>query len=241
MAERRKVFGELERKQILDKSCRALWNDTGQEALQYLRDCRNIPETVIKKFQLGYVPHWVKYKDSRHELAGRITIPIINQYEDLIAFASRDWRDGSGLKHWHESFKKGIYLYGLNIAKRFIFYSGKAIIVEGEFDVLSLYSKGIKTAVGFLGSAPQMQQIALLSRYCRKIYIAFDMDKAGVSAAKKMKKMIHEYKFREIFDLDIYIVNLPEGSDPDEFVQKYGKESFISLCENSEDKVDSVI
>jgi len=233
----RKLLPEVERKKIVELSQHELKTKEGKKAYEYLKEERKITDKIIEEFRIGYIPNWVtNLHDDKHEFAGRIIFPIYNQYDELVALSSRDWRQDTGMKFFHEMYRKRNYLYGLNVAKKNILQNKKAIVVEGEFDVLSLHSVGIDCAVGMLGSSFHLEQISLLSRYCQYIYMSFDGDSAGAESMKKVSLLCSQRNFRSMFDLSLIPSILPEKVDPDEFVHSYGAKKFIELLIKSKNE-----
>ncbi len=217
---------------MLQATKKMLWNDENKEALKYLIEERRLSEETIKEFEFGYCPEWVE----DYRLAGKIILPIFDSYGELVAVSTRV---PYTKKFWHESFYKGIYLYGLHIAKQSIIENKSTIVVEGEFDVASLHSFGIKNIVGCLGSTLGMIQIAMLARYCEDIYILFDGDPEGKASINRIIKDIVGKEIPQFSkkpkSINIIPVYLPESLDPDDFVFKYGKEKLIELLNNSKE------
>ena len=215
-----------------------LKTEEGKEAYSYLREVRKVSDKTIEEFRIGYVPQWVTNSfDDRHEFAGRIIFPIYNQYDELVALSSRDWRKDSGMKFFHEAYRKRNYLYGLNVAKKNILQNKKSIVVEGEFDVLSLHSAGINCTVGMLGSSLHIEQISLLSRYCQYVYLPFDGDNAGDESLKKTMDLYNQRNLKNSFDLIFVPVILPPKVDPDDFVNNQGSKKFVDLLLKSKNEI----
>lgn len=230
----RTKFPEAERNNILEFSQKFLYEKEGEEALDYLKNKRGFSQSIIEKFCFGYIPFDIRCDDGgRHELSGRITIPIFNQYGDLVAFSSRDWRKDAYMKFWHEAYNKSFYLYGLNLSKRDILREKKAILVEGEFDVAFLHGCGFTYSVGLMGTCLDLHQISILSRYCKDFYIVLDGDKAGKLAAEKIKSIEKEYELNKYYDINMIPVRLPDKNDPDDFIKNNGVQKFSELLENS--------
>ena len=199
-----------------------------------MRDVRGISDDVIDKFQIGYVPHWVKnLHDDKHEFAGRIIFPVFDQSGELIALSSRDWRESAGMKFFHETYKKRNHLFGLDVAKESILKYNKAFVVEGEIDVFKLHSHNMCCTVGMIGSVLHLEQIALLSRYCQNIFLVFDGDDAGKAAIEKAMKLSSEKEMPKAYDIYMIPVYLPDKSDPDDFVSKNGAKKLIELLKQS--------
>ena len=200
-----------------------------------MRDERGLSDDVIERFQIGYCPSSVE-----HELSGRIITPIFDPYGNLVALSTRHLDRKKDF--WHESFDKHFYLYGLHLAKSSIVMSQKAILVEGEFDVAYLHSKGATMTVGCCGSAFSVFQASLLGRYCSEIYLVFDSDvskKPGVlgSGQRAMKRAM-EMQAEILRDMKFIPVLLPYGKDPDDFVKEHGIQSFSELLKESKENVE---
>jgi len=114
-------------------------------------------------------------------------------------------------------------LFGLNVTYQEILRTRKAIIVEGNFDLLRLYENGVKNAVALLGSKLSLEQLSLLTRFAEEIVIATDGDKPGQDCAEKISKMCDEN------GISHRRINLPDGSDPDSFVKNNGADAFLRL------------
>jgi len=233
----RNQIPELERYKILQVSQEELFSGEpeSQEALNYLIKVRKFDRETLEKFSVGYMPSRIRNcLGETHELAGRIMLPIKNQYGDLVAFSSRDWRQGCHRPFWHESYQKGCYLYGLDVAKSSIIKNKKAILVEGEFDVIKLHQYDISCSVCVNGSAPQLHQIALLRRYCKEMYLTFDSDEAGLTAIRRLQKVpIAKFFNRAFLDVRLIPVFLPKGMDPDDYIKADGRKAFIDVLKKS--------
>jgi len=230
----RQKLEDLERIKLVDKAKSVLYEDCGKEALDYLKTIKGLTDKIIKTFSIGYVPPYEQnINGDPHEFAGRIIIPIYNQYRELIALSSRDWRENAYQKFFHETFEKKFYLFGLNYAKNDIVKRNKTILVEGEADVMVSHQFGLNCTVGLMGSAPQIHHISLLSRYCREIYTVLDGDTSGRETTKKILKMEKEYRFQSIYDVIIIPVYLPEKKDPDDFLRENGVKSYINLLKEA--------
>lgn len=218
----RKTFLEWEREKIVLAAKKSLRQEEGIKALQYLKEERGFTDEIIDKFNFGYCPEKIN-----HQVRGRIISPIYETYGDLIALSTRHLDKNNSMKFWHESFDKGMYLYGLYYAKDFMFKTKKAIIVEGEFDVAYFHSKGFKMTVGVCGSAFTLFQISLLSRYCSEIYLIFDGDEAGRISTKRSLNIFKEYNLSN-YGLNFIPIYLPQGKDPDEYLREIGFNEMIN-------------
>lgn len=157
---------------------------------------------------------------------GRLMFPIFNESGKVVAFGGRIlYEDEKGAKYINSPeskvYNKSKILYGLNFAKEAIRANDRVIIVEGYMDVISLYQAGVHNVVASSGTALTEDQVRLLSRYTKNIILLFDADFAGIKAAKRGIEIILEA------GLDLNIVSLPEGEDPDSIVKLEGKDGFI--------------
>ncbi|MBK6875725.1 MAG: toprim domain-containing protein [Ignavibacteria bacterium] len=156
---------------------------------------------------------------------GRLIFPIYNESGKVVAFGARKlFDDDLGGKYINSPetrlYSKSRVLYGLNFAKDNIRYSDSVILVEGYMDVIALHRHGIKNVVASSGTALTEDQVKLISRYTKKVYVLFDSDTAGISAAKRGTEIILQG------GLDLDVVTLPESEDPDSFLAKEGKQEF---------------
>jgi DNA primase len=115
---------------------------------------------------------------------------------------------------------KGRNLFGLHLTRDEIRRNGFAILVEGFLDLIVPYQFGIRNVAASLGTALTSDQVKLLSRFARKVLVNYDGDQAGVQAAKKAIEILLAE------DLEVKILVLPEGADPDEFLRKSGASEY---------------
>jgi DNA primase len=233
----------------------------------YLRK-RNIDEKVAEEFGIGYslnkwdslLNHFLEegnFKPEELEKAGllikrenekegyydrfrgRLMFPIFNESGKVVGFGGRKLlEDDPGGKYINSPetrlYNKSRILYGLNFAKDHIRYADSAILVEGYMDLISMHRHGIKNVVASSGTALTEEQVKLLSRYTKKIYVLFDADTAGVSAAKRGTEMILQG------GLDLDVVTLPEGEDPDSFLGSKGKEEFEKQIKSGKSVIEFI-
>lgn len=161
----------------------------------------------------------------------RIIFPIINTSGKVIGFGGRTLNKDGIPKYLNSPesliFSKKNNLYGLNVAKQGISKRDTVVLVEGYMDVISLHQRGIDYAVATLGTALTENQAKLLRRYTRNIVFAYDMDSAGRAATMRGIEILKKQ------DLNIKIMKLPEGKDPDEYIKKYGREEFEARVRES--------
>lgn len=165
-------------------------------------------------------------------LAGYITFPLYNQYNELIGFSGRPPLDNAVVKergmrkYWHTKIDKKNFLFGLNLAKREVQELESIIVVEGQFDSITAVQSGIKNIVSTQGTALTENQVILLERYAKKAYVLFDTDEAGTKAIEQLSK----YSNRQVGLIPRRLPDI-EGKkqDPDSYIKEYGKEAFLKI------------
>lgn len=221
--------------------------------LAYLTD-RQISLDTIRKFQLGYsgsprdlifalknsgfssdfiIESGLFVSESRDKFYGRITFPIANTMGHTVGFTARVLTDA--LPKYLNSpashiFDKSSILYGLHLAKQAISKTGEVFIVEWQMDTIALHQANIDNAVGISGTALTKEHIRLLRRFAKTVYLALDSDNAGVKATfSSIENLLNE-------DLEIRIIHIPNGKDPDEYIKSGG--DFLSLRSSSLSVID---
>ena len=165
----------------------------------------------------------------------RVIFPIINSNDKVIGFGGR--AIGDAMPKYLNSQESSIFLkknnlYGLNLTRKEISAEDRAIIVEGYMDLISLYQAGIKNVAASLGTALTDNQARLLCRYSKNIVMAYDSDQAGINAAIRGISVISEAGGKAS------VMNVTDGKDPDDFVNKHGKAEFLKLAYNAASGTD---
>ncbi len=168
---------------------------------------------------------------------GRLIFPIHTQKGRVVGFGGRILQPGAKTAKYINSPESPIYskrkiLYGLFFAQEEIRRLGKAILVEGYMDVISLYQNGIKNVVAASGTSLTEEQARLLSRFSRNIVVIFDADEAGERAAKRSIEILLKANF------DVRLLNLPEGEDPDSYIKNHAPDDFRELVNSAKNFVD---
>ena len=217
---------------------------------------RAIPGEIISEFKLGYAPdEWdgltkalrekkispetalqagllIPRKTEGHydRFRNRVMFPIFDMRSQIVGFGGRVL-DQSLPKYLNTPetpvFQKGELLYGLHVAYSRIRESGRVVIVEGYTDVLALIKHGFRGAVATLGTALTRDHIRKLKGYAREAVVVFDPDAAGTAAAMKSLSFFLDE------GMPARVLSLPDGEDPDTFVNKSGLEAFQALLERS--------
>jgi DNA primase len=216
-------------------------------ALHYFRQ-RGLRDETIRRFGLGYAPD---YRDlllqrarakghspellkkvglssqdgSRDFFRGRVMFAIHNLAGKVAAFAGRTMSSDKTQPKYINSPETEIYvknrtLYGLHQAKKAIRQHDECILVEGYMDVISLSQAGIENVVASSGTSLTEGQLQLIKRNTDNLKILYDGDPAGIRAALRGLDLALEQ------DLNVRLVLLPPGEDPDSYVQKIGPEAF---------------
>ena len=164
---------------------------------------------VARDTGLGYVNKIGKLNDF---FQSRILFPIFDASGAPIAFGGRKMPDAEGPKYKNSAesklYSKSRTLYGLNWAKTGIVTAGEVIVCEGYTDVIGFHRAGLARAVATCGTALADEHFRTLKNFARRIVLAYDADNAGQSAAEKF------YAWEKTYEIDIYVVSLPEGADP---------------------------
>lgn len=220
--------------------------------LSYFKQ-RGFNESTLKKFQIGYAPasgfalkedleqnsYEVEYAKKlglintydKDFFKDRVMFPIQNISGKVIAFAGRTLRSGKKIPKYINSPESEIYekrkvLYGLYQAKDSVRKEEECILVEGYTDVMSLHQAGIDNVVATSGTALTSDQVRLIKRFANEVTVLYDGDKAGISAAMRGLRIILAQ------DMSVKVVMLPEGEDPDSFVQAKGKAATLEFLQN---------
>ena len=233
-------------------------SDAGAPAQDYaLR--RELTPATVKKFGLGYAPDtWDSLTKAMKELGyseglmlqaglvrkgkkggvydtfrNRLMFPVFDVRGNVIGFSGRILGDGEP-KYMNSPetpvFNKSKNLFGLNLAKKTKL--GYIILCEGNVDVVALHQAGFDNAVASLGTSLTPEQARLISRYVSEVVIAYDGDSAGQKATARAISIL------EKLDVKVRVLTMSGAKDPDEYIKKFGADSFRKLLEQSEDHTD---
>lgn len=241
---------------------KTLHSAAGNSARGYLLR-RGLNEETVKRFSLGYAtPAWTNLRDffQRRGIAldlvcqagliiakngdyydrfrGRLIFPIFNSTGAVVAFGGRSL-DDSVPKYLNSPetpvYTKGKNLYGLFLTREAIRARDLVVLVEGYFDLLSLWSAGIENCVATLGTALTVEQVDLVRRFTRNVVVLFDSDEAGQKAMRRSLELFLAS------GVQARVLVLPEGDDPDSFVRTHGKASLASKIDEAYPLVDYFI
>jgi DNA primase len=215
----------------------------GWDTLQKHLAAKQVLPTVAERLGLVGAGERGRYDFFRD----RVMLPVLDRQKRPLGYSSRLMDPEAKDRKYVNSpdsplFHKKENLYGLHAAQSAILRTGRAVIVEGNFDVLSLHGAGIEETVAPMGTALTAEQVRLLTRAgARQLILVFDGDKAGIRAGEKAIPMAAEAGlFYAEADADVRIVRL-RGVDPDEFIRKDGAEAFEALLESARPLLDHLI
>lgn len=254
---------------IINKFAQEFFTDTllntedGRDiALSYLQS-RGFTEDTIKKFQLGFNPEsrdsfakaataaqystelllktgLVVQRDDRLQdnYRGRIIFPIHNQSGKVLGFGARIIKSNDRAPKYintpeNEIYIKSKILYGSYFARQAIDKANECLLVEGYTDVISLHQAGVENVVASGGTSLTTDQLRLIKKYSNNLTIVYDGDSAGIKAALRGLDLALEER------LDVRLVLIPDGEDPDSFVNKVGAADFRKFV--AENKKDFII
>jgi DNA primase len=226
--------------------------------LSYLRE-RGLRDDTIEKFQLGYC---LEQRDAMTQAAlregykleylvktglsiprdegeafdrfqGRVMFPIHSLSGRVIAFGGRIMKADKKMAKYVNSPESDVYhkssvLYGIFQAKKAITQENKCFLVEGYTDVISLHQAGIENVVASSGTALTPDQIRLIKRFTPNITVLYDGDPAGIKASLRGIDLILEE------GLNVKVVLLPEGEDPDSYAQSHSAVEVLNFIANIE-------
>jgi DNA primase len=229
-----------------------LWDEQGGAGAREYLARRGMKGSTVRQFGMGYAPdgweglvqhltekgcdleraaslgliHKGKKKEGYYDaFRNRVIFPIILPNNRVIGFGGRVL-DQSLPKYINSPeskiFVKGEHLYGLRQLKKQRDVDA-VFLVEGYMDVVSLANSGVTNAVASLGTALTEQQARLLKRYVSRVYLSYDGDGAGRKATLRGLDILRGE------GLDVRVMRMPDGKDPDEFIRAEGKEAFLEL------------
>lgn len=229
---------------------------SGEDAIAYLEN-RGLDRNTIEAFEIGLAPsdndslYQVLKQAGYNELdmcdlglikngnrnfydlfKNRIMFPVKDEQGHIIAFSGRIYHNEAEQAKYVNSpetiiFKKGQSLFHLYDAMSDIRKSHRAVLHEGQMDVIASYNAGIKESICSMGTALTKEQVQIINKYAKEVIICYDGDNAGLNAMMKAIKLF------DTNQTTLNLVMLPDKMDPDEFVKKNGKEEFLKYFENN--------
>ena len=237
----------------------ALKSPEGQIGYAYFKS-RGLEDETIRKFGLGWAPVGRDRLQQAARAAGykeeylidtglcfktedgkvldrfydRVVFPIHSESGRVIAFGCRTMRSDPHLAKYVNSpetdiYKKRTVLYGMYQAKNEVHRQDKFILVEGYLDVISMHQKGICNVAASSGTSLTVEQVRLIKRYTDNVTIIYDGDSAGIHAALRGISLVLEG------GLNVKVVLLPDGDDPDSYSRKHTKEEILDFIRDNEE------
>ena len=231
-----------------------LWEaEEARRARDYLA-CRGLSPEVLGSFRVGYAPKaWDRllvgaqrdgFKPEEllaaglaqrarsggllDRFRGRIMFPLADARGRVLGFGARAMRDEQGAKYINTAendvYHKGRQLFGIDRARAAAAKSGRVVVVEGYTDVLALHQAGIEETVAVMGTALTQDQLGELARAAGRdgtVFLAFDADRSGQEA------MLRAARIAEDRDLQLRVVQMPEGRDPADLVAAEGAQAVV--------------
>jgi DNA primase len=237
----------------------------GAKIRDYLRHGRGLAQATIDTLGLGYAPPTrdglrqrllaqgfsapaivrsglVTRRDDGTEIdrfRNRLMVPITRDTGSVIAFGGRALERDQVPKYLNSPetpiYSKSRTLYGLSLTKSEVRKLHFAVIVEGYFDFAQVYQAGGVPVVATCGTALTTAQAQLLRRFAGKAVLCYDPDAAGQGAAERSCELL----VGEGFDVNVAV--LPDGLDPDTFIQKHGREAYVARLKQSRPYLDFLL
>jgi DNA primase len=228
-----------------------LWSNPAGEPGRRLLEARLVSEETARRFQLGYAPAgrgFAEYlrakkkslqdaqeaglmtRDGSDFFAERLVIPIRDERGQPLAFTARTVRADEQRKYINSretpAYIKGRVIFGLDLARDEITKRGHAVLMEGQFDVITAHHHGVTNAVASSGTALTDDQVRLLKRFTDELLLVFDADRAGRAAAFKAIELASAHQMRT----RVATVPAP-AKDPDEFLRAAGAQAAEQWAE----------
>lgn len=243
-----------------------LYNKDAKVAQDYIKT-RKFTRRELEDFKIGYSKNWTDIVDylkskgfSENEMleagicakknnrvydvvAGRLVFPIFNSFNECIGFSARALEKTDFAKYLNTAetlvFQKGKVVFGINLlkAQKQQQLLDKIILVEGQMDVIAMHKAGFKSTVACMGTALTKDHVTELKRYNENIVICFDGDGAGTKATLRAIEMFRNE------NVNLRIVSLPKdaGKDPDEILNKCGRDRLQEIIDNAKHYMDFLI
>ena len=237
---------------------RVLWDsEEAHKARDYLAE-RGLGEEILREFGVGYAPSaWDRVllasrrsgfserelfetglaqrskQDGRpyDRFRGRIMFPLADIRGRVLGFGARAMREDQRPKYVNTAdnsvYHKGSHLFGAHLARPHAARAGQVILCEGYTDTIALHQAGMRNAVGLMGTALTDEQVAELARMANTVLLALDADSAGQEAMLRSARVAARKR------LELRVVELPDGADPAELIQREGPDAMEAAVKNA--------
>ena len=203
----------------------------------HLRKTSNLSRKTV--LQSGLVIEKEEGSNIYDRFRGRVIFPIQDAHGSVIGFGGRAISESDQPKYLNSPetplYQKSQVLFGMNLAKQAIRKEDQAILVEGYLDQMRAAQYGVLNTVATCGTALTAKQAAMLRNYASSVVMVFDSDNAGRDAADKGFEVLQEK------GLQVEIVFLPEGKDPDSYIHENGVEKFLEKIKTAKPYLESYI
>ena len=233
-----------------------LYSKDAIKAQEYIK-LRKFTRHELEDFKIGFSKDWTDVVEYLHKkgfsddelisagicakknnrvfdvLAGRLVFPIFNSFNECIGFSARalEKTDFAKYKNTAETivFQKGKIVFGINLLKKLKQQQGlkNIILVEGQMDVIAMHKGGFKQTVACMGTALTKDHVSEIKRYSENIVLCFDNDEAGEKATIRAIEMFRNE------GVNLSVVILSGGKDPDEVLNNLGKEKLQEMIDNA--------
>ncbi|MGA3484010.1 DNA primase [Lactiplantibacillus plantarum] len=230
--------------------------ELGEPALKYLHE-RGLDDETIKTFGIGYAPanqllldffkeHQTDYQllrqsglfienqagDLRDRFVDRVLFPIKDASGRVIAFSGRILKKSPNEPKYLNSpetklFNKRSVLFNFDLARGPIRRQKSVVLFEGFMDVIAAYRSGIQNGVASMGTSLTDEQIYMLERVTDTLYVCYDSDMPGQKATDRALKLLGGNS-----RLNLGVIQMPDGMDPDEYLRAQGQEKFVQVFED---------
>lgn len=230
--------------------------ELGEPALKYLHE-RGLDDETIKTFGIGYAPanqllldffkeHQTDYQllrqsglfienqagDLRDRFVDRVLFPIKDASGRVIAFSGRILKKSPNEPKYLNSpetklFNKRSVLFNFDLAQGPIRQQKSVVLFEGFMDVIAAYRSGIQNGVASMGTSLTDEQIYMLERVTDTLYVCYDSDMPGQKATDRALKLLGGNS-----RLNLGVIQMPDGMDPDEYLRAQGQEKFVQVFED---------
>ena len=241
-----------------------LYSKDAKIAQDYIK-MRRLTRRELEDFKIGYSKGWyeivdylkskgftekellaagicAKKKGSVYDVvANRLVFPIFNSFNECIGFSARALEQTDFAKYLNTAetivFQKGRVVFGIQFLKALKqqHLLDKIILVEGQMDVVAMHKGGFKSTVACMGTALTKDHVMELKRYCENIVLCFDGDGAGKKATLRAIDMFRNE------NVNLKVVKLSGGKDPDEILKNLGSEKLQEMIDNAVPYMDYLI
>ncbi len=211
--------------------------DWGLEAGYSLEELTSGGLVVVREEESGEKRAGPKRGKGYDRFRDRLMIPICNEQGEVVAFSGRVHAAAEQTAKYVNSpetpiFTKGAVLFGLHKSRRPIIAAGRAIVCEGQLDLITAYENGVTNVTAPQGTAFTPKQAAILRRCCEEVVLCFDADAAGQQAAERSFAALLEA------NISVRVATMPPGEDPDSMIRTRGADAFRERIAAAQDFFD---